>query len=344
MSSEPDYNDWPIHRNVRKLNSNVGDAMYRPEIKILDCSIRDGGLINNWQFTDEFVSATCRLLNDAGVDYIEVGYKATKSQFDPKEFGKTRFCDDDDVRRLIDGIDMKSKLSCMVDIGRVEDKDIVPQKDSPFTLIRVACYMKDVIKAIDLCKMIADRGYETTVNIMAVSTNNEREIDEGLSDLSKTDVPVVYVVDSYGNMYCEDVTMLVKKYKAALPGKTIGIHTHNNRQLAFSNSIQAIVDGANYIDSSVYGIGRGPGNCCTELMIGFLQNPRYHMRPVLELIQEYYLPLREKIEWGYIIPYMITGILNEHPRIAIAQRKSPERDDFVKFWDTLTTAETDRQL
>ncbi len=317
--------------------------MYRPEIKLLDCSIRDGGLINNWQFHDDFVRANCRYLNDAGVDYIEVGYKASRNQFDPKVYGKWRFCFDEDIKKIVDGIDLESKLSCMVDIGRVEDEDILPRAESPFSLIRVACYLKDVVKAIDLCKLILDRGYEASVNIMAVSTNHEREIDEGLNDLSKTDVPLVYVVDSYGNMYSEDVTLLVKKYMNALPGKTIGIHTHNNRQLAFSNSIQAIVDGANFVDGSVYGIGRGPGNCCTELMLSFLQNPRYQLRPVLKLIQDHYLPLREKIEWGYIIPYMITGILNEHPRAGIAVRKTENRDDYVKFWDTLTTAEPDPQ-
>ncbi len=318
--------------------------MYRPELKLLDCSIRDGGLINDWYFSDEFVRTHYQLLNEANVDYIEMGYKASLSQFDPEKFGKWRFCFDEDIKRIIDGIEPSSKLSCMVDIGRVEEKDILPRSESPFSLIRVACYMKDVIKAIELANLIIDRGYEVSVNIMAVSTNNEREIDEGLNDLSKTAIPLVYVVDSYGNMYCEDVTLLVKKYKEALPGKTIGIHTHNNRQLAFGNSIQAIVDGANFVDASVYGIGRGPGNCCTELMLTFLQNPKYKLRPVLQLIQEHYLPLRQKIEWGYIIPYMITGILNEHPRAAIAIRKTEERDDYVKFWDTLTTAETDKQL
>jgi 4-hydroxy 2-oxovalerate aldolase len=317
--------------------------MFRPDIKILDCSIRDGGLINKWQFSDEFVRSTYIGLSQSGTDYMEIGYKASKSQFDPKEFGKWRFCDDDDIRRVIDGVESDMKLSCMVDIGRVEEKDLSARKDSPFTMIRVACYIKEVTKAIDLCNMIMDKGYETTVNIMAVSTNQEREIDEALSDLSKTAVPAVYVVDSYGAMYGEDVSFLVKKYLDALPGKLIGIHTHNNRQLAFSNTIQAIIDKASLLDASVFGIGRGPGNCCLELLLSFLQNPKYNLRPVLQLIQEHYLPLQSKIEWGYIIPYMITGILNEHPRVAIAFRDSAEKDEYVKFWDKLTTAETSEQ-
>ncbi len=313
--------------------------MFKPDIKVLDCSIRDGGLINQWQFEDALVRATYRGLSEAGIDYMEIGYKASKSQFDPAKFGKWRFCADDDVRRVIDGVESELKLACMVDIGRVEAADVLPKEQSPFSLIRVACYIKDVDKAIALGKMIMDKGYETTINIMAVSTNLEREIDEALDDLSRTDIPTVYVVDSYGAMHPEDVTFLVKKYKAALPEKTIGIHTHNNRQLAFGNTIQAIIDGARMLDASVYGIGRGPGNCCLELLLTFLQNPKFQLRPVLQLLQEQYLPLREKIEWGYIIPYMITGMLNEHPRTAIAFRDSPERNDFVKFYDTLTTPE-----
>ena len=317
--------------------------MYKSEIKVLDCSIRDGGLINQWNFTDEFVRATYKAVSEAGIDYMELGYKASKSQFDSTKFGKWRFCDDADVRAVIKGMESEIKLACMVDIGRVDEKDIAPQSESPFSMIRVACYIKDVDKAIALADMIMSKGYETAVNIMAVSANLEREIDEGLLDLSKSAVPAIYVVDSYGAMCPEDVTFLVNKYVDALPGKKVGIHTHNNRQLAFGNTIEGIINGATMIDASVYGIGRGPGNCCLELLMTFLQNPKFQLRPILQLIQDYYLPLREQIEWGYIIPYMITGMLNEHPRVAIACRSSDERNDFVKFYDTLTTPEPDNQ-
>jgi len=80
-----------------------------------------------------------------------------------------------------------------------------------------------------------------------------------------------------------------------------------------------------------YGIGRGPGNCCLELLLTFLQNPKFRLRPVLQLIQEHYLPLREKIEWGYLLPYMITGLLDEHPRAAIALRNGPDKDKYKDF-------------
>jgi len=97
--------------------------------------------------------------------------------------------------------------------------------------------------------------------------------------------------------------------------------------------------GANILDGSVYGIGRGAGNCALELLIGFLKNPRYSLRPVLQLIEDHFIPLRNKIEWGYLIPYMITGTLNEHPRSAMELRASEDKDKYAEFYDKLTTPE-----
>lgn len=314
--------------------------MYRPELKVLDCTIRDGGLINKWQFSDELVRATYKAVADSGTDYMEIGYKASKDQFDPKEYGKWRFCEDEEIKRVLDGIELTSKLACMVDIGRVNEEDILPFSESPFSLIRIACYLKDIDKASELAKMIMDKGYECSINIMAVSTNFGKELDEGLKELSDTEIPYIYLVDSFGSLYSEDITYLVKKYRSALPGKTIGIHCHNNRQLGFGNTIQGIIDGCNMLDGSVYGIGRGAGNCPLELLLDFLKNPRYSIRPILGLIEKQFIPLREKIEWGYMIPYMITGGLNNHPRAAMALRSSDKKDEYVDFYDTLTTPES----
>jgi 4-hydroxy 2-oxovalerate aldolase len=231
--------------------------MYRPEIRVLDCTIRDGGLINKWQFSDEFVRETYIACAAAGVDYVELGYKASPELYPAPEYGKWRFCRDEDIEKVLEGVERTAKLSCLVDIGRVRQEDIAPCSESPFDMIRVASYVKDIDKAISLAQLCMDRGYETTINIMAVSSNLEKDIDEALAQLAETDVPCVYVVDSYGSMYSEDITFLVKKYRDALPGKTIGMHCHNNRQLAFGNTIQGIIDGANLLDASVFGMARG---------------------------------------------------------------------------------------
>ncbi len=89
------------------------------------------------------------------------------------------------------------------------------------------------------------------------------------------------------------------------------------------------------MDGSLFGIGRGPGNCCLELLVGFLKNPKFNLTPILKVIQDYMIPMRQEIEWGYIIPYMVTGILNEHPRSAIAYRKTDDRDKFAEFYEQM---------
>jgi 4-hydroxy 2-oxovalerate aldolase len=170
---------------------------------------------------------------------------------------------------------------------------------------------------------------------MAISREIEPDIIEALEQLAKAPVDVVYVVDSFGALYCEQVEYLVKLYQQHLPGKTIGIHCHNNQQLAYGNTIEGVIHGANYVDGSLYGIGRGPGNCCLELLVGFLKNPKFDIRPILKVIQDYMIPMREELEWGYIIPYMVTGILNEHPRSAIALRKTSQKDRYAEFYEQM---------
>jgi len=122
-------------------------------------------------------------------------------------------------------------------------------------------------------------------------------------------------------------------------GKEVGIHAHNNQMLAYANTIEALIVGANRLDATINGMGRGAGNCPLELLIGFLKNPKFQLRPVLQCIQEHFLPLLEKMEWGYKIPYMITGQLNRHPRVAIKMRAGDNPDDYVAFYDQIIEEE-----
>lgn len=311
--------------------------MYRPEIKVLDCTIRDGGLINDHLFEDHFVRAVYQACSLAGVDYIEVGYQASKKFFSPDKFGKWKFCDEDHIKKAIEGIKSKTKISTMVDIGRVDLAQVAPKKKSVVDLIRVACYIKDVDKAIDMVNHFAEKGYETTVNIMAVSTALQPDLEEGLVELAESPVGTVYVVDSFGAMFSEQIHFLVELYKKYLhpKGKEVGIHCHNNQQLGFANTIEAIRKGANYLDGTIYGIGRAAGNCPLELLLAFLKNPKFDLEPILEIIEKEFLPLRKEIEWGYIIPYMVTGILNQHPRAAMALRAGENKNEFAEFYHGL---------
>ncbi|MCG8431001.1 MAG: aldolase catalytic domain-containing protein, partial [Candidatus Omnitrophica bacterium] len=285
--------------------------MFREEIRTFDCTIRDGGLINNHFFEHDFVRSVYHALTAAGVDYMEVGYRNSKSLFSPAEYGKWKFSDDDDISRVKEGIESGVKISVMCDIGRVDIKDIKPRSQSPIDMIRTASYVKDVDKAIHMVNHFTELGYETTVNIMAVSKALDNELDEALHQLEEeTRATVIYIVDSFGALYQESIEYLISKAKRIIKTKEVGFHGHNNQQLAFSNTIEAIIHGANYLDGTVYGIGRAAGNCPLELLLGFLKNPKFDIRPVLELISREFIPLRRRIEWGYIIPYAITGILN----------------------------------
>jgi 4-hydroxy 2-oxovalerate aldolase len=310
--------------------------MFRDKIKVLDCTIRDGGLINNHDFDHRFVREVYKALSEAKVDYMEIGYKNSKRLFDPKDYGLWKFCEDDDIRKVIDGIESETKISVMVDVDRVDIEDIKPRKDSPVAMIRVASYVKDIDKAIFLVNHFADKGYETTVNIMAISRALDNELTEALQQLEKeSKAQVVYIVDSFGSLYQETTELLIKKAKSILKTKEVGIHAHNNQQLAFSNTIEAIIHDANYVDATIYGLGRAAGNCPLELVMGFLKNPKFDIRPILDVISKEFIPLRDKIEWGYIIPYMITGILDEHPRAAMALRDGDKKENYREFYESL---------
>lgn len=311
--------------------------MYRPEIKVIDCTVRDGGLMNKWQFDDNFVRHVYDSLSKAGVDYMEIGYLSSEGMFSRDEMGPWKFCAEEDLKRIINGSEKKIKLSAMADIGRIEYHDIPPKSESSLDMIRVACYVHQVDAAIDLAHHCIDKGYETTINLMAVSTVGLRDLDEALADLAKSRVPIIYLVDSFGAFYSEDIETLTKRYMESLPGKTIGIHSHNNQQLAFANTITSIICGINYLDATLYGIGRGAGNCPLELLLSFLKNPKFKVRPLIEVIEHEILPWSKKIDWGYFIPYMVTGVLNQHPRTAMALMESENSHKVIEFYDQATS-------
>ncbi len=305
--------------------------MYRKEIKVVDCTIRDGGLMNNWHFSDDFVRSVYNACVEAGIDYMEIGYKSSDKSYSRKDNGPWKFCDEKDVRRIVGENKTNTRLSVMVDIGRVEMETIPPKSKSVIDMIRVATYVHQMDKAIHMAEHCMDKGYETTINLMAVSKVNEGELDEALQDVAKSKVPIFYVVDSFGSMYCEQIELITKKYMDLLKGKTIGIHAHNNMQLAFSNTITAIIHGCNMMDATLLGLGRGAGNCPIEILIAFLKNPKYRLLPLFQAIQDHILPMQKKIDWGYHIPYLVTGSMNEHPKEAMEWMDSDKKSDFVGF-------------
>ncbi|MGB2998315.1 MAG: aldolase catalytic domain-containing protein [Phycisphaerae bacterium] len=309
--------------------------MFRPEIKVLDCTIRDGGLANDSHFDLEIVRAVYRACCEARIDYVELGYRNSKEMFSPEEFGPWRFCDEEDLRRATDGIENPStKIAVMQDAHKAVAEDLLPKSESVVDTIRIATYVKDIDKAIALENAAHEKGYETTINVMAISTESDWELDPALEQIEhESHVVACYVVDSYGALYSEQVDYLVDKYQRILTSKEVGVHFHNNQQLAFANTIEGIIKGANFVDGTIYGLGRAAGNCPTELLLGFLKNPKFDIRPILDCVAQTIRPLQKELDWGYMVPYMVTGILNQHPRTAMAMLKTPQRDDYRVFYD-----------
>jgi len=203
--------------------------------------------------------------------------------------------------------------------------------------VRVACYVHQIPGALDMIKDAHDKGYETTLNLMAISKVQDREIEETLSVVAESPVDTLYVVDSNGALYSEQVHDIVMGFLEVLTGtgKHVGIHAHNNMQLAYANTIEALIVGADRLDATIAGLGRGAGNCPLELLLAFLKNPKFHLRPVIDCIEQHFVPLRQRLDWGYSLPYMITGMLNEHPRSAIAVRESKNPDEYLAFYDQM---------
>ena len=315
---------------------------YRAEIKVIDCTIRDGGLMNDHKFDDSVVRAVYDACVAGGIDYMEIGYRNSRNIFPPNENGAWKYSSEDDIRRIVGDNDTDLKLCVMADAEKSDyQEDIPPAQDSVVDMIRIATYIHQMPLALDMIKDAHDKGYETTLNLMAVSTVQERDLEEALQLLAGSEVEAVYVVDSFGSLYCEQVDTLVQKFLGYMEpaGKQVGMHAHNNRQLAFGNTIEAAIKGANMLDASMAGLGRGAGNCQMELLLGFLHNPKFRLRPLLQCIEGHIEPLREKLMWGFDLPYMITGLLNQHPRSGMAFNADKNKGSIVDFYDEMEEEE-----
>lgn len=340
MAKENNLNENPQGNSEER--GMKGWISYRPEIKVFDCTIRDGGLMNDHKFEDRFIKRMYETCLAAGVDYMELGYKADKKIFSATQYGKWRFTDEDHVRKIIGDNDTELKLSVMADAEKTDyHNDIRPRSESIFDMVRIATYIHQIPTALDMVKDAHDKGYETTLNLMSISVIQESELGAALEALCHSEAGVIYIVDSFGAYYTEKIQELTRLYLkyAKAAGKEVGIHTHNNQQLAYANTITALIEGANYLDATIDGMGRGAGNCPLELLVGFLHNPKYHLRPILECLQKDVLPLKKEMNWGYQIPYMLTGQRNLHPRSAIKFLSGDNRDNYLQFYDEIMQEE-----
>lgn len=284
------------------------------KINIIDCTIRDGGLLNNWCFDDKTVRASYFAAEKGKVDYFEIGYKNDPNKTGLGPYG---YCDDKFISSLFKGKSDNLKLLCMIDAGKYTDYFIPECKPelTPFDGIRVASYPYEVEKAIKLVEKFHDKGYEVFLQLMASSEWLDEQYEILKSWKKKYILKAVYFADSFGSFLPQDIPFFVNKLKE-LGFKDIGFHAHNNLQMAFANALEAIKAGATYIDATIYGMGRGSGNLPIEVFLSYLNKigqSQYNVVPYLSVIERFYIGFTKDFQWGYSLKSLFGGIKNIHP-------------------------------
>lgn len=281
------------------------------KLKILDCSIRDGGHLNNWRFDKDFVKRYFQAVENSGIDYIELGYRTSQGLM--SDSGPWRFTTDELIKEMTSQ-DSKIKIAVMVDVGKISEEDFKPNTETKIDLIRVAFYKGQLDEAINLSKKFHEKGYNIGLNLMGISHYSKEELIESILKIRNSPAEVIYIADSYGSLFPEDVTELVRLMKM-MSGKKVGFHPHNNLQLAFANTIKAIEAGADFVDATIEGMGRGAGNLCLETILLYLnkQGASYNVIPILSFIDKDLKIIKHDTKWGYNTPYLLSGINSCHP-------------------------------
>ncbi len=289
------------------------------EIKILDCTLRDGGYVNNWDFGYSTIKAIIGNLSQAGIDTIECGFLSATKETDPEK----------SVYRVLSELNerfcgVSSNLACMVNYGEYATKDLsVCKKNDKVKTLRVAFHRKDLQAALTYCAEVKKKGYNVFVQPMVTQAYSVDELDYLLARTNEIGASAVYVVDSFGTMRQEEAVRLFKYYDKQLNKDVqIGFHSHNNLQLSFSIAQELIKidsDRVLVLDSSVFGMGRGAGNLCTELLTMHLNErygAHYNLIPILEIIDNWLSPIFNASPWGYSVPYYLAAVNNCHPNYA----------------------------
>lgn len=312
----------------------MGTLLKKANIEILDCTIRDGGYVNNWDFNKKLVRETYRALSKAGVDYIELGYHGSQKWFNKAQYGAFRLSSVEDIRFVCSNI-AGAKVALMVDHGKFDVEELAYYKDTPVRLIRIAVHKDAVEKAIRDVSEIRRMGFLVAINLMGFTLYTPKERKRMTQLFRDAPIDYAYVVDSNGSFFPNQIRDICGPL-FGIKHIQWGFHAHNNLQMAFANTLRAMEAGARIIDSSVFGMGRGAGNLPTEIVLAYmhlLKPERYNAIPVLSLVDHYFTKLYSESPWGYNLPYMLSGIHDCHPSYpkSLIDRKEHDIEDIWKI-------------
>jgi len=289
------------------------------KLNILDCTLRDGGYYNNWYFKKDLINEYLKVMDIINIDYVEIGFRFIDKV---KTKGPTAYSEESFLKSL--KIPKNLKIGVMINaadfinhnnIIDLAKNNFVLKKNSVISLVRIACHHYEVIKILPLVKWLKKSGYKVGVNIMQIPELSTREIKNTVLQVRKSKADILYFADSLGSLDSNKTRNIIKNIKANWKGST-GIHTHDNMGKALENSIEAINNSVNWIDCTVTGMGRGPGNTKTEYLILELKRKNdksENLVHLLNLIKNYFEPLKEKYKWGSNPFYYFAGLNSIHP-------------------------------
>ncbi|MFH1846059.1 MAG: aldolase catalytic domain-containing protein [Candidatus Omnitrophota bacterium] len=312
------------------------DKLRHKDFEILDCTIRDGGYVNSWNFDVKMVKDVYRNISRTGVDIIELGFRNIQSE--NSSFGSWYSVNEALLEEIVKGT-TGVLIALMLDYGKSDYENIPRAEKSLVDMYRVACHKDKAAKALEFCEEIKNKGYRTSLQLMGIISYSEEELEALLKPVEISSLDYVYFADSYGSLLPRDIirySNILKRTK-----KRIGFHAHNSLQLAFANTLEAISNGIDIVDGTVFGMGRGAGNLPLETLVAYLEktmgHKKYNTMPILDLIDRYFGSLHKDYHWGYSLPYMLSGIFEVHPNYAktMVNYNEYSMDDIVKVLEVV---------
>lgn len=288
-------------------------------IKVLDCTLRDGGYVNNFAFGEQTAKHIITGLMETGVEYIEVGFlRNTKTETET-----TVYTSIDELKSLLPRRKSHSKLFAMIVYGKFDIDRLSPKSETPIDGIRITFKKKEIDEALNYIKAVQDKGYIVSANPTGVNDYSDKELLSVVEKVNQYHPDIFAIVDTLGVLKSDELMRLFYLINHNLSSDIVlAFHSHNNLQLSFSNA-QALVEAGNkrelIIDSSIRGMGRGAGNLCTELLLQYLNDnysKNYNLIPILKCVDEQINKIFAQTPWGYNLPYYLAASLQVHPNYA----------------------------
>jgi 4-hydroxy 2-oxovalerate aldolase len=287
---------------------------------LLDCTLRDGGYYNAWDFPSHLIESYLQAMKAVGVDVVELGFRFLKNSgfkgacaFTTDEFLKTLPIPDGlSVSVMVNGADLCTEIGWEKAVVKLFPSTAA---DTPVDMVRIACHFEELPNAVAAANWLSKKGYRVGLNLMQIADRSKEEIDSLTKLASGVPIEVLYFADSMGSMTPDSTAKTIDWLREGWSGP-IGIHTHDNMGMALANTLRAAKEGAQWLDSTVTGMGRGPGNAKTEELVIELADTRGkppNLVPLMTLIRQYFGPMKNKCGWGTNPYYYLAGKYGIHP-------------------------------